>query len=73
MEHVIQYFNKQVQQDILGLRVKGAEGIARVLYCTLLGRRIVMLHGFVKKSMRTPPKELALAKLRMKEVKHENP
>ena len=73
MEHVIQYFNEQVQQDILGLRVKGAEGIARVLYCTLLGRRIVMLHGFVKKSMRTPPKELALAKLRMKEVKHENP
>ena len=73
MEHVIQYFNEQVQQDILGLRVKGAEGIARVLYCTLLGRRIVMLHGFVKKNMRTPPKELALAKLRMKEVKHENP
>ncbi len=73
MEHVIQYFNEQVQQDILGLRLKGAEGIARVLYCTLLGRRIVMLHGFVKKSMRTPPKELALAQLRMKEVKHENP
>ena len=37
------------------LRLKGAEGIARVFYCTLVGRRIVMLHSFVKKSDKTPP------------------
>jgi phage-related protein len=51
------------------LRLKGAEGIARVLYCTLVGRRILMLHSFVKKSERTPPKELAVARRRMKEIK----
>jgi phage-related protein len=55
------------------LRLKGAEGIARVFYCTLIGRRIVMLHSFVKKSQKTPPRELEVARKRMKEVKHANP
>jgi phage-related protein len=52
------------------LRLKGAEGIARVFYCTLAGRRIVILHGFVKKSQKTPPHERRIAETRMKEVKH---
>lgn len=50
------------------LRLQGKEGIARVFYCTLVGRRIVMLHTFVKKSQKTPAKELDLAHRRMKEV-----
>ncbi len=54
------------------LRLKGAEGIARVFYCTLLGRRIVMLHSFVKKSQKTPPYERKIAQARMKEVKNAN-
>jgi len=37
------------------LRLKGADGIARVFYCTLVGKRIVMLHSFVKKTPKTPP------------------
>ncbi|MCX7112990.1 MAG: type II toxin-antitoxin system RelE/ParE family toxin [Proteobacteria bacterium] len=52
------------------LRLKGAEGIARVFYCTLVGRRIVMLHSFIKKSQKTPPKELRIAETRMKEFKN---
>lgn len=52
------------------LRLKGAEGIARVFYCTLVGRRIVMLHGFVKKSQKTPLPERRIAESRMKEIKH---
>jgi len=46
------------------LRMKGAEGIARVFYCTLVGRRIVMLHSFVKKSQKTPPRERRIVKRR---------
>ncbi|HLQ26684.1 MAG TPA: type II toxin-antitoxin system RelE/ParE family toxin [Acidiferrobacterales bacterium] len=46
------------------LRLKAAEGIARVFYCTLIGRRIVMLHQFIKKSEKTPRKELEIAKRR---------
>ena len=51
------------------LRIKASEGIARVFYCTVVNRRIVMLHQFVKKSDRTPPREMAVARRRMKEVK----
>jgi len=52
------------------LRLKAAEGIARVFYCTVVERRIVMLHQFIKKSGKTPPRELDTARKRMKEVKH---
>lgn len=55
-------------QGLFELRINGAEGIARVFYCTLPGRRIVMLHQFVKKSEKTPRRELEIAKRRMKEV-----
>lgn len=55
------------------LRLKSIEGIARVFYCTLVGKRIVMLHSFVKKTQKTPPRELRLAINRMKEIKNENP
>ncbi len=53
------------------LRIKAAEGIARVLYCTVVGKRIVVLHQFVKKSDKTPSKELQIARRRMKEVINE--
>lgn len=53
------------------LRLKGAEGIARVFYCTIVGKRIVMLHCFIKKTQKTPPKERRIAEARMKEVKNE--
>ena len=52
------------------LRLKAFEGIARVFYCTVVDRRIVMLHQFVKKTDRTPPREIAVAHHRMKEIKH---
>lgn len=51
------------------LRLKAAEGIARVFYCTVMGRRIVFLHQFVKKSDRTPLKEMEIARRRLKEVR----
>jgi len=54
------------------LRLKGAEGIARVFFCTVVGKRIVMLHSFIKKTERTPPRERAIAEKRIKEIKHAN-
>ena len=47
------------------LRIKAAEGIARVLYCTVVERRIVFLHQFVKKTDKTPPRELDIARRRI--------
>ena len=51
------------------LRLKAAEGIARVFYCTLVGRKIVILHQIVKKTEKTPQKELQIARRRLKEIK----
>ena len=51
------------------LRLKGVEGIARVFFCTMTEQEIIMLHSFVKKTQKTPAKELKLAKQRMKELK----
>ena len=51
------------------LRLKGAEGIARVFFCTMVEQEIVMLHSFMKKTQKTPEKELKLAKKRIKELK----
>jgi phage-related protein len=52
------------------LRLKSQEGIARVMYCTLVGRRIVMLHSFIKKTQKTPLGDLEIARSRLKEVKY---
>ena len=54
------------------MRLKGQEGVARVFFCALVGRRVVMLHSFVKKTQKTPPREVAVARTRMKEIKHAN-
>ena len=50
------------------LRLKAGEGIARIFYCTRVGRRIVMLHQFIKKTEKTPVKELLVARTRMEEL-----
>jgi phage-related protein len=51
------------------IRAKGREGIGRAFYCTVIGQRIVILHAFIKKTEQTPPRELTLAKARIREVK----
>lgn len=60
---------RAMSAGLFELRLKSREGIGRVFYCTLVGRKIVMLHQFVKKTDKTPPKELTLARKRMKEWK----
>lgn len=59
-------------EGLFELRLKGQEGIARVFFCCLVGRRVVMLHVFVKKTQKTPPREIETARKRMREVKHAN-
>jgi phage-related protein len=61
---------KAFGDGLFELRLKGAEGIARVFFCTLVGKRIVMLHCFIKKSNKMPLREREIAEARLKEVKH---
>ena len=60
---------RAMSDGLFELRLKAGEGIARVFYSTLVGRRIVMLHQFAKKSDKTRRKELETARRRLKEVK----
>jgi phage-related protein len=62
---------KAMGDGLFELRIKAAEGIARIFYCTIVGRRIVILHQFVKKTDKTPAKELQVARRRMKEIINE--
>ncbi len=56
-------------KGLFEIRAKAEEGIGRVFYCTLVGKRIVMLHTLVKKTQTTPNKEFRIARHRMKEIK----
>ncbi len=60
---------RAMSNGLFELRIKAKEGIARVFYCTKVERRIVMLHGFVKKSEKTPIMDLRKAESRLKEVR----
>ena len=51
------------------LRLRAKEGIARVFFCTIVNRKIVMLHSFVKKSQQTPKRDLDIAIQRMRKIK----
>ena len=60
---------KHLQDKLWEIRLSGRSGIARSLYVTVTGRRIVILRTFVKKTQRTPPREIELALKRAKEVR----
>ena len=51
------------------VRAKASAGIGRAFYCTLVDKRIVVLHGFIKKTDKTPAKEIKIARERLKELK----
>jgi len=51
------------------LRPHGREGIARVFYCSVVGKEIVILHSFIKKTNKTPRHEMEIALKRLTEIK----
>jgi phage-related protein len=46
--------SKAFGEGLFELRMKGAEGYARVFFCTMVGKKIHMLHSFIKKSPKRP-------------------
>lgn len=59
---------RKMEPGLWEVRSSIPEGIARVFF-TVVGADMVLLHGFVKKTQATPKADIALAILRMKEVK----
>ena len=55
-------YSKYIEDGIFELRVKHSSNIIRVLYFFVVGKKIVMTNGFVKKTNKTPKRELKIAK-----------
>jgi len=62
-------YAKHLSGKLWELRLKGRDGIARSIYVTASGQRVVVLRTFVKKTEKTPPRELEIALARMKEIR----
>ncbi|HSS48817.1 MAG TPA: type II toxin-antitoxin system RelE/ParE family toxin [Thermoanaerobaculia bacterium] len=55
---------RKLEPGLWEVRSRLPQGIARVLF-TVSERTMVLLHGFVKKSQKTPPEELRTARQRL--------
>jgi len=63
-------YSRAFGDGLFELRPRGRAGIGRAFYCFLIGKRVIVLHAFIKKSQQTPDSELKLARKRLKEVQH---
>jgi phage-related protein len=59
---------KHLEDKLWELRLTGRDGIARAIYVTATGQRVVIVRIFAKKTQKTPARELELARQRAKEV-----
>ena len=64
-------YTRPFGDGLFEIRAKGVEGIGRAFFCCVVGRRVIILHGFIKKTQTTPSKELEIARRRLKEIKHD--
>jgi len=60
-------YTRRIRGKLRELRVKDHLGNVRVFYFTFTSRRFVLLHGFLKKTGKTPAREIDLAEKRMKD------
>lgn len=60
---------KHLDGKLWEIRVRATSGISRAIYVTASGRRVVIIRAFIKKTQKTPQRELELARERAKEVR----
>ncbi|MCX8027681.1 MAG: type II toxin-antitoxin system RelE/ParE family toxin [Thermodesulfovibrionales bacterium] len=58
-------YSRLVRGKIRELRVKDLQGNIRVLYFTFTEKRFILLHAFIKKTNKTPKREIVIAEKRM--------
>ena len=59
---------KHLEGKLWEFRITGRDSISRAIYVTASGRRVVVVRVFIKKTKKTPPRELEIARQRAKEV-----
>jgi phage-related protein len=69
LERVREPHIKHVRGPLWEMRLKGRDGFSRALYVTAIGRRVVVVRVFIKKTEATPDREIKLALSRAKELK----
>jgi len=55
-------YSEELEDGIFELRAKVGSDISRVLYFFVVGRKIVLTNGFIKKAQKTPKSEIERAK-----------
>ena len=55
------------KRKLFEMRIKDKSGIHRIIYFVFTGKTLILLHGFTKKTQRTPAKEIRIAETRMKD------
>jgi phage-related protein len=69
LERVRGPYVDHLQGPLWEMRLKGKDGIARAIYVAAQGKRVVVVRVFVKKTQKTPRREIKLALKRAKDVK----
>ena len=69
LERMHEPYVKHIEGKIWEMRLKDRDGIARSLYMAATGRRVAVLRTFIKKTEKTPRREIEIALQRAKEVK----
>ena len=59
---------KHLEGKLWELRLTGRDGIARALYVTAVGQRVIVVRALIKKTQKTPRAEIELALRRAKEI-----
>jgi len=69
LERVHEPHVKHLEGPLWEMRMKGKDGVSRAIYVTARGQRVVVVRVFVKKTQKTPRREIDLAFERAREVK----
>lgn len=71
LENVREPHIKHLEGPLWEMRLKGKDGISRALYVTARKKRVVIVRVFIKKTEKTPRREIEIALTRAKEVEND--
>ena len=68
LERMREPYVRHLDGPVWEMRMRGKDGIARAAYVTAVGRRVVVVHVFSKKTQKTARRDIDIALRRAKEV-----
>jgi len=64
-------FTRSMGQGLFEMRARGKEGIGRAFFCTVVEGKIVVLHAYIKKSPKSPAREVEVARRRLADIQRQ--